>query len=66
MAAVINICIADLQGKACRSIDIDTAMYFILSENCEVWCSEIGLNYTMLKENATELYERHISRRDAL
>ena len=64
MKAVINICIADLQGKTCPYID--TAMYFILSDNCEIWCIELGLNYIKLKEKASELYERHFRRRDAL
>jgi hypothetical protein len=60
MAAVIGRALADLE-KSRTVISAsdpvrDEAMAFVLGEDCEAWCLELGIGYEAVKEKAAALY----------
>ena len=57
MAAVIERALGDLKGTGLQT-ERDLAMAFILGEDCEVWCLELGVDYKALREKAAALSER--------
>jgi plasmid stabilization system protein ParE len=66
IAAVIERAIADLKGSGprCRKIETDRAMVFVLSDDCEAWCLELGIDCEVIREKAAALY-RKIIRKEA-
>jgi len=66
IAAVIDRAIDDLKetGPRCRSIETDRAMAFILSDDCEDYCLELGINYTAIREKAAALYRKVIAKKE--
>jgi hypothetical protein len=64
IAAVIDCAIDDLKGKGllCRKIDTDRAMAFILSDVCEAYCLELGIDYEAIREKAAALYRKIIAK----
>jgi hypothetical protein len=59
MAAVINRAIDDLREHTTlrpSGKDRDRAMAFILGEDCEAYCLELGIDYEAVKELAAALY----------
>jgi hypothetical protein len=51
IAAVIKNAIAGLSGA-----NPDSAMAFFLSETCEAYCAECGIDYGGLRDLAAEIY----------
>jgi hypothetical protein len=66
MAAVINRAIDDLRstGPKLGAVEKDRAMAFILREDCEAWCLELGIDYEAVKEKAAALYRRFLEKAD--
>jgi hypothetical protein len=64
IAAVIGRAIEDLKGAdpRCPKKEPDRAMAFILSETCEAYCLELGIDYEAVREKAAALYRRIIAR----
>jgi hypothetical protein len=64
IAAVINRAIDDLQSTdlKLRAVEKDRAMAFVLSEDCEAWCLELGIDYEAVKEKAAPLYRRFLEK----
>jgi hypothetical protein len=62
MAAVITRAIDDLRSTdpKLRAVEKDRAMAFVLSEDCEAWCLELGIAHEAVKEKAAALYRRII------
>jgi len=62
LAAVIDRAIDDIKGAGppCRKVETDRAMAFILSENCEMYCLELGIDYQAVREKAAALYQRFL------
>jgi hypothetical protein len=62
MAAVINRALDDLRSinPKLKAVEKDRAMAFVLSEDCEAWCLELGIDYEIVKEQAAVLYRRII------
>jgi hypothetical protein len=62
MAAVINRAIDDLKDTEpkLRVVEKDRALAFVLGEDCEAWCLELGIDYEAVKEKAAALYQRII------
>jgi hypothetical protein len=65
IAAVINRAIEDLKeaGPRCRKIETDRAMAFILSDDCEDYCLELGVGYEVVREKAAALYRKIIAKK---
>jgi hypothetical protein len=66
MASVICRALLDL-GKARTVIRTspqvrDEAWSFILGEDCEAWCLELGIDYKAVKERAASLYRRFLEK----
>ena len=63
IAAVIDRAIADLKGaeSRCGKKETDRAMAFILSDDCEAYCLELGVDYEAIKEKAAALYRKIIN-----
>lgn len=63
MAAVIARAIDDLKGigPPCRKTETDLAMEFVLGEDCEAWCLEIGVNCETVRKKAAVLYRRIVA-----
>jgi hypothetical protein len=57
IAAVLKNAIAGLAGDA-----PDTAMAFFLSETCEAYCAECGVNYAVLLARAADIYRGVLER----
>jgi hypothetical protein len=57
ITAVIKNAIADLGG-----LEPDKAMAFILSDGCEAYCAECGLDYYRLRRKAAAVYSRYCRR----
>jgi hypothetical protein len=57
---VIERAIDDLKGvdPRCHRLDIDRAMAFILSDDCEAYCLELDIDYEAIREKAAALYRR--------
>jgi len=66
IAAVIERAIDDLKetGPRCRRIETDRAMAFILSDTCEAYCLELGIDYEVVKEKAATLYQKNIAKKE--
>ena len=66
MAAVIGRALDDLKdtGLFCRRTERDRAMAFILGEDCEAWCLELGVDFVALREKAAALYRLIIEKED--
>ncbi|MDR2718621.1 MAG: hypothetical protein LBB89_11240 [Treponema sp.] len=66
IAAVIDRAIDDLKGTGlrCGRKDTDRAMAFILSDVCEGYCLELGIDCEVIREKAAALY-RKIIRKEA-
>jgi hypothetical protein len=64
IAAVIERAIADLKGigPKCRRVETDRAMAFILSDTCEGYCLELGIDCKTIRENAAALYRKIIKK----
>jgi hypothetical protein len=60
MAAVIDRAMLDLKGigPKCRAVETDRAMAFILGEDCETFCLELGIDHEAVKGKAAALYQR--------
>lgn len=58
MASIIEKALTDLQGigYGCGTRHKYSAMEFILSETCEVYCLELKIDYETIKEKAVKLY----------
>jgi hypothetical protein len=66
IAAVINRAVDDLKGigPPCREKEIDRAMAFVLSDRCEAYCLELGIDYETIKEKAASLYQQIIAKEE--
>jgi hypothetical protein len=66
IAAVVNRAIDDLKGigPKCRRPDTDQAMAFILSEVCEAYCLELGIDCEAVREKAAALYRKIIAKEE--
>jgi hypothetical protein len=64
ISAVIGRAIDDLKGDGppCSQKEMDKAMSFVLSEDCEAFCLELDIDYEALKEKASTLYRRFLDR----
>ena len=64
MGSVIARAVDDLKeiGPRCGKKEPDLAMAFILSEDCEAFCLELGVNYKSVREKAASLYRRIIGK----
>ena len=62
LAAIVTRAVDDLEGigPPCRRSEVDKAMAFILSESCEMYCLELGIDYQAVKEKASALYRRFL------
>jgi hypothetical protein len=62
MATVIARAVDDLRSAdpKLRAVEKDQAMAFILSEACEAWCIELGIDYEAVKKKAAAQYRRII------
>lgn len=60
IAAVIDRAILDLKGSGprCRKVETDQAMTFVLGEDCEAYCLELGIDHEAVKATAAALYRR--------
>jgi hypothetical protein len=60
IAAVINRAVNDLGSTdpKLKAVEKDRAMAFVLGENCEAWCLELGIDHEAVKEKAVALYRR--------
>jgi hypothetical protein len=60
IAAVITRAIDDLKGTdpLCQKNDIDRAMAFILSDDCEAYCLELDIDYEAIRKKAAALYRQ--------
>ena len=67
LAAVINRAIDDLKetGPRCPRKEADRAMAFVLSDTCEAYCLELGIDHEAIKEKAAALYREIIARENA-
>ena len=63
MSAVIDRAIDDLKsaGPRCGKKETDRAMAFILSDDCEAYCLELGVDYEAVREKAAALYRKIIN-----
>jgi hypothetical protein len=66
LAAVIDRAIGDLKGAGppCRKIETDRAMAFILSDTCEAYCLELGMDCQTVREKAAALYRQCLEREE--
>jgi hypothetical protein len=66
VVGIIERAIDDLKetDPLCRRIDKDRAMYFILSDTCEAYCLELGIDYKTVREKAAALYRETIAKED--
>jgi transcription initiation factor TFIIIB Brf1 subunit/transcription initiation factor TFIIB len=66
IAAVIERAIADLKGigPKCRRAETDRAMAFILSDTCEGYCLELGIDCETIREKAAVLYRKIITKEE--
>jgi hypothetical protein len=64
ITAVIERAIADLKciGPKCRRAETDRAMAFILSDTCEGYCLELGIDCETIREKAAALYRKIIAK----
>jgi aspartate ammonia-lyase len=64
IAAVIERAIADLKGTGKRMgrKELDRAMAFILSDDCEAYCLELNTDCEVIREKAAALYRRIIGK----
>jgi hypothetical protein len=64
LAAVIDRAIDDLKqtGPRCGRKEPDRAMAFILSDDCEAYCLELGIDCGMIREKAAALYRQIIGK----
>jgi hypothetical protein len=60
ISAVIKRAIDDLKGTdpLCTRLDRDKAMFFILSDDFERYCLELGIDCETIREKAAELYQK--------
>ena len=60
IAAVIERAIEDLKGTGprCGRKETDRAMAFILSNTCEAYCLELGVDCDAVREKAAALYRK--------
>ena len=60
IAAVIERAVGDLKGTGPDSSrkEKDRAMAFILSNTCEAYCLELGVDYEAVREKAAALYRQ--------
>jgi hypothetical protein len=63
IAAVIERAIDDLKGTGprCGRKEPDRAMEFVLSDDCEAYCLELGVDYETIREKAAGLYRKIIA-----
>jgi hypothetical protein len=66
IAAVIDRAIDDLKGTGprCGRKEPDRAMAFVLSDTCEAYCLELGIDYEMIREKAAALYRQIIAKEE--
>jgi len=69
IAAIIERAIADLkepeiQSARCVKDDIDQAMAFILSDDCEYYCLELEIDCGAIREKAAALYRKVIAKKE--
>jgi hypothetical protein len=66
IAAVIERAIDDLKGVGvkCPKKDTDWAMAFILSDTCEAYCLELGIDYETIREKAAALSRKIIAKKE--
>jgi hypothetical protein len=66
IAAVINRAVDDLKGigPPCREKEIDRAMAFVLSDRCEAYCLELGIDCKTIREKAAALYRQIIAKEE--
>jgi hypothetical protein len=66
IAAIVDRAIDDLQSTDLKlsTVETDRAMTFILGEDCEAWCLELGIDYEAVKEKAAALYRRFLEKTD--
>jgi len=64
IAAVIDRAIDDLResGLRCGKKDMDRAMAFVLSDTCEAYCLELGIDIEAIREKAAALYRKKIAK----
>jgi hypothetical protein len=62
ICAVIERSIDDLRNDdySIKIRDIDDAMAFILTLQCEEYCLDVGVPYEAVRQKAVDLYRRHL------
>jgi len=69
IAAVVDRAIDDLKGLKktglrCSRKETDNAMAFILSEDCEAYCLDLGVDYGVVREKAVALYRKIMAKEE--